>query len=95
MSYSLYLIHAPVIHLVWLGVARLTADDAAQFLLLLPAGLAASLLVTALFFPWFEAPFSGITSRPGWLSFGKSRRRTRRADPGGADPRRIDRRPDS
>jgi peptidoglycan/LPS O-acetylase OafA/YrhL len=57
-SYSLYLIHAPLLQIMWqyvltpLGVSRNV-----QFSLLMTLGLALVLLVSYGFFLLFEAPF--------------------------------------
>ena len=63
ISYSSYLIHAPVIWAVWsVLILRLTVDDIAQFLLLLVVGVPAAIAVSYAFFALFEKPFLRIRS---------------------------------
>lgn len=69
-AYSIYLVHAPVLQLVWLEwIAPLGLEDGTDFLLLLAAGVPVALAVSYGFFLVFERPFLG---------------RPRRAEPGGA-----------
>jgi peptidoglycan/LPS O-acetylase OafA/YrhL len=63
-SYSLYLVHAPVLQLLWLYVLHpLGLDLSVMFALLMTAGLAIVLGVAYLFFRAFEAPFLGTRAR--------------------------------
>jgi peptidoglycan/LPS O-acetylase OafA/YrhL len=61
-SYSLYLIHAPLLQVMWQYVLRpANAGDRAMFVFLMTVGLAAVLSVSHLFYRLFEEPFM----RPG------------------------------
>jgi len=66
ISYSSYLIHAPVIYAVWsVLVLPLPVNDAARFLLLLVVGVPAAIAVSYAFFALFEKPFLRIRSVAG------------------------------
>jgi peptidoglycan/LPS O-acetylase OafA/YrhL len=57
-SYSLYLIHLPVLGLLYWGVVvRLTEDNEARFVLLLVIGVPATVLASRMFWWAFERPF--------------------------------------
>jgi peptidoglycan/LPS O-acetylase OafA/YrhL len=63
-SYSLYLVHAPLLQLLWQYVLNpLGLKLSVMFVLLLTAGLAVVLGVAYLFFRVFEAPFLGSRAR--------------------------------
>lgn len=63
-SYSLYLIHAPVLHLIWqYWIRPLEAPAAGQFVLLLAVGAPSSLLAAFLFFLACERPFMSSADR--------------------------------
>jgi peptidoglycan/LPS O-acetylase OafA/YrhL len=63
-SYSLYLVHAPVLQLLWLYVLKpLELDLSVMFALLMTAGLAIVLGVAYLFYRAFEAPFLHASRR--------------------------------
>lgn len=58
ISYSLYLVHAPLIHLVWLVAVRpLALDDGWQFLLTSALSIPAVLAFSWVFHLGFERPF--------------------------------------
>ncbi len=64
-SYSLYLTHAPILHLVWTAVVgRTLAREDAQFLALLLLGAPVSVAGAYLFFLAFERPFLAKAVRP-------------------------------
>jgi peptidoglycan/LPS O-acetylase OafA/YrhL len=57
-SYSLYLVHAPLIHLVWrYAVSPWLERDAYQFMALLMIAVPVSLCGARVFFQWCERPF--------------------------------------
>jgi peptidoglycan/LPS O-acetylase OafA/YrhL len=57
-SYSLYLLHLPILGLVYWGlVAQLTTDNNARFRLLLLVGVPAAVAGSRVFWWWFERPF--------------------------------------
>lgn len=63
MSYSLYLIHAPLIQLGWLYVRRLGMTQETQFVLLSGPGLAGIIAISYVCFLLVERPFmSGLPS---------------------------------
>lgn len=57
-SYSLYLIHAPLLALVWTVIHIYISNQIMDFMLLLPIGGIVSLLVTIPFYQVFEKPFT-------------------------------------
>ena len=57
-SYSLYLIHAPLLALVWTVIHTYISNQVMDFMLLLPIGGIVSLLVTIPFYQVFEKPFT-------------------------------------
>jgi peptidoglycan/LPS O-acetylase OafA/YrhL len=61
-SYSLYLMHAPCLHLVWLGLRMLRLSAEATFVLLVLIGGILSLAVSYAFHRTFELPF--MNQRP-------------------------------
>lgn len=67
MAYSIYLIHAPVVQLVWQVVVRpLHLDATGQFIALLVPALLACLAVAGAFFLAVERHF--LARRPQWLT---------------------------
>lgn len=69
ISYSLYLIHAPLLQLVWqYAILPLELSSASQFGALLIFGVPASLLAGYLFFLLCERPFCAPSARR-WPSF--------------------------
>jgi peptidoglycan/LPS O-acetylase OafA/YrhL len=57
-SYSLYLVHLPILGLVYYGlVVHLTDANSTSFLLLLLLGVPAAVVGSRLFWWWFERPF--------------------------------------
>lgn len=64
-SYSLYLMHAPILHLVWTTtIDPWFAADGAQFLALLLLGVPAGVAGAWLFFLAFERPFLAKAVKP-------------------------------
>jgi peptidoglycan/LPS O-acetylase OafA/YrhL len=64
-SYSIYLIHAVVIEIVWrVAVAPVTHSPLLRLLLELVLGVGASVLVGRCFYYVFERPFLRPTPRP-------------------------------
>jgi len=64
-SYSLYLIHAPVIQLFWQYVVMpLRLQGVPAFALLVGVGVPLMLLVAKLFYRWFEGPFTTPARAP-------------------------------
>lgn len=57
-SYSLYLIHAPIVAICWVIVTRFVHQNTAIFLVLLAVGSIASLALAYLFYRAFEKPFT-------------------------------------
>ena len=61
ISLSMYLVHAPVVHGVWVGLLRpagLGIDELATLLVLVPLAIAASLAAAYAFYRLVERPFS-------------------------------------
>jgi peptidoglycan/LPS O-acetylase OafA/YrhL len=63
-SYSLYLMHAPCLHLVWLGLRTLRLSPEATFVLLVLLGGPISIAVSYGFHRAFELPFMNHSPRP-------------------------------
>ncbi len=57
MSYSLYLTHAPIIHIVWLILCLGDSNKNEQFAILTVCAIPVSLFVGYLFYSIFERPF--------------------------------------
>lgn len=71
-SYSLYLIHAPILQLVWwYAIVPLQVSDTTQFCYLLIFGSAASLITAKIFFLLCEKPFLSQTAPIVQKSFAK------------------------
>lgn len=63
-SYSLYLLHAPILQVCWLAARQLGLGPDATFLFLVVGGLPVMLGMSYLFFLKFERPFIGRPNRP-------------------------------
>jgi peptidoglycan/LPS O-acetylase OafA/YrhL len=58
ISYSLYLVHAPLIQLIWLYIAnKLNTDELHKYYFIATIGLALIVLISYLFYLGFERPF--------------------------------------
>ncbi len=66
-SYSLYLVHAPVVHLSWLALLRLRLSPDATCAILALAGLPLIILVSYGFHRLFERPFMRVKQAPAVL----------------------------
>ena len=56
-SYSLYLVHAPIIAIVWVGLGGAALPEKVMFMLLIPIGGIASLTFSYGFYKLFEEPY--------------------------------------
>jgi peptidoglycan/LPS O-acetylase OafA/YrhL len=63
-SYSIYLVHAPLVHLAWLGLQPLGLSQDAVFALLTLVALPLIVVVSYGFHRLFERPFMRVKSAP-------------------------------
>jgi len=72
MSYSLYLIHAPIINPVRNLLARVIPVSSPWFVVPLLAALGSGVASAWLFYQWIEAPFERWRKSRRWLSLAPS-----------------------